>query len=99
MSLVFDPIAGVGKALVAMPTYVGLVLGVAPNVLPHVFQRAAGLAAEIAAVLARKRIRVPALGPNLADTEDVQGRQSSWMVVLCLQKICKIKTKTDQFLG
>ncbi len=68
MPLMFDPIAGVGESLAAVATQVGLVFGVAANMLPHIFERTAGLAAEIACVLRGQRIRVPTLGPNLADS-------------------------------
>jgi len=68
VALVLDPIAGVGEALVAVATQVGLVLGMATYVLAHVLQGAAGLAAKIAAMLPRHRVRVPTLRPNLADT-------------------------------
>jgi len=38
VTLVFDPIAGVGESLAAVPTQVGLVLRVAANMFPHIFQ-------------------------------------------------------------
>ncbi len=75
MPLMFDPIAGVGESLAAVATQVGLVLGVSANMLAHVFERTAGLAAEIAGVLRSQRIRVPTLGPNLADS---RRRVSGW---------------------
>jgi len=72
---VATPVAGIREASVAVAAQVGLVLSVPPNMFPHVFQGATGLATEIAGMLARDWVCVPTLGPNLADRRRMYGIQ------------------------